>query len=66
MTNVLGMDVGGTAVKGARVTLDGSVIDSAAVETPRTARALTDAMIELVRSLREDTTAAVGLASPGV
>lgn len=66
MTNVLGIDVGGTTVKGARVTPDGSVVASSTVATPRTADELTAAVIALARSLRDDGTAAVGLASPGI
>jgi glucokinase len=66
VTNVLGIDIGGTTVKGARVTLDGSIIESSTVETPTTAGGLTDAVLSLAQCLRDADTAAAGLASPGI
>ena len=66
VSNVLGIDVGGTTVKGARVRLDGSIVASSSVATPPTADGLTAAVISLARSLRDDGTAAVGLTSPGI
>jgi glucokinase len=66
VTTVLGIDVGGTTVKGARVTPDGSVVASSSVATPQTSDALTAAVVALAQSLRDDGTAAVGLTSPGI
>jgi glucokinase len=66
VSNVVGIDVGGTTVKGARVTLaDRAVVASSAVATPQTSDALTAAVVSLAQSLRDQDTAAVGVTSPG-
>jgi glucokinase len=65
-TNVIGIDVGGTTVKGARVSADGAVLESVVVPTPVTSRELTAAVIAVASGLRDDRTAAVGVASAGI
>lgn len=64
--DVLGIDVGGTRVKGARVAADGEVLASESVATPTDSAALTAAVVSIASSLRSGGTAAVGVVCPGV
>ena len=66
MTNCIGIDVGGTTVKGARVSFDGAALESRSVPTPRASAELTAAVVALASQLRDEHTAAVGVASAGI
>jgi glucokinase len=63
---VVGIDAGGTRVKGALVSRSGELVRTHAVATPTDAGALTRAVIDLVGELRDEQTAAVGVASAGI
>ena len=63
---VVGIDIGGTRVKGALVSPAARVLDSRSVATPTDADELTCAVTDLVAHLRDERTEAVGIASPGV
>jgi glucokinase len=65
-TDVVGIDVGGTTIKGIRVSADDTVLARASVPTPTDAAELTAAVVALVSSLRGEATVAVGLVCPGV
>jgi glucokinase len=64
--DVLGIDVGGTTIKGARVDADGTVLATESVATPSDSPSLTEAVIRLAGSLRTESTAAIGVACPGI
>ena len=64
--DVLGIDIGGTTVKGARVDALGAVLATGSCATPSSSAALTSAVVSLATGLRSDATVAVGVASPGV
>jgi glucokinase len=64
--DVLGIDVGGTTVKASRVAVDGTVLATQSVATPDDSASLTAAVVALASSLRDASTAAVGVACPGV
>src|SRR6476659_2046642 len=64
--DLIGIDVGGTTVKGARVSTDGGVQATHTVQTPPTAPLLTAAVVEVAWALRSAETAAAGVVSPGV
>lgn len=66
MTQTIGIDIGGTSVRAGVVTEDGTVVDTARAETPRSARALENCLDRLVQELRVDhEVGAVGLAVAG-
>jgi glucokinase len=64
--DVLGIDIGGTTVKGARVDAGGAVLATDSRPTPDSSGALTSAVVSLAESLRAEDTVAVGVACPGV
>jgi glucokinase len=64
--DLIGIDVGGTTVKGVRVSTDGSVQATHTAQTPSTAPLLTAAVVEVAWALRSAETAATGVVSPGV
>jgi glucokinase len=63
---VVGIDAGGTRVKGALVSRAGEVVAARSVATPSESDALTRAVIDLIAELRDEHTAAIGVASAGV
>lgn len=63
---VVGIDTGGTRVKGALVSGAGELLAARSVATPSDAATLTGAVTDLVAELRDERTAAVGIISPGV
>lgn len=63
---VVGIDAGGTRVKGALVSHSGEVVTARSVATPTESAALTRAVIDLVAELRDEHTSAVGVASAGI
>lgn len=66
MTLTIGIDIGGTSVRAGVVTADGTVIDTARAETPRSAAALERCLDRVVQELRvEHDVRAVGLAVAG-
>ncbi|BDH58083.1 hypothetical protein MTP03_30220 [Tsukamurella sp. PLM1] len=66
MTLTIGIDIGGTSVRAGVVTEDGTVIDTARAETPRSARALERCLDRVVQELCvEHDVKAVGLAVAG-
>ena len=65
--DVLGIDIGGSTVKGARVDAGGAVLATGSCRTPSSsARADRRAVVSLADGLRGASTAAVGVASPGL
>ncbi|CAM3117084.1 ROK family protein [Tsukamurella hominis] len=66
MTLTIGIDIGGTSVRAGVVTDDGTVVDTARAETPRSARALERCLDRVVQELCvEHDVKAVGLAVAG-
>lgn len=67
MTSVVGVDVGGTSVKGARVSVRSGAIEATAVRpTPSgSADEVVDAIVDVVRELATDGVCAVGVVVPG-
>lgn len=66
MTLTIGIDIGGTSVRAGVVTADGTVIDTARAETPRSAVALERCLDRVVQELCVDhDVRAVGLAVAG-
>uniref|UniRef100_UPI00245502C0 ROK family protein n=2 Tax=Nocardia TaxID=1817 RepID=UPI00245502C0 len=62
----VGVDVGGTNIRASVVDADGEVLDTVQAPTPRSARALEDALARAVGELRgRHPVAAVGLAVAG-
>jgi glucokinase len=67
MTDVLAVDVGGTAIKAARVAADGSVLEELTVPTPSADGAqVVDAIAQVVATMRTPETTAVGVVVPGL
>lgn len=66
--SVVGLDVGGTGIKGARLTLDGGVQERVAIPTPVTEgpTAVVRAVVEAARSLIRPDTIGVGVCSAGL
>jgi glucokinase len=69
MTEVIGIDLGGTAIKLGRFTIEGTCIQSLSVPTPQPARpdAVIDTMAYAIAKLAPVTTdiAAIGVGTPG-
>jgi glucokinase len=67
MTDVLAIDVGGTAIKAARLAADDSVLEELIVPTPSVGGVeVIDAIAGVVAKLRTADTAAVGVVVPGL
>jgi glucokinase len=67
MKDVLAIDVGGTAIKAARVAADGSVLEERTVPTPSADGAqVVEAIAQVVATMRGPDTGAVGVVVPGV
>lgn len=66
--SVVGLDLGGTGIKGARLALDGGVLQRIAVPTPVTGgpTAVVEAVVEAARSLTRPDTIGVGVCSAGL
>ena len=59
----VGFDIGGTNLRGAVVTDEGTIIDSEQIPTPASSHALEDGVVQIVRHLqRRHNIAAVGMA----
>lgn len=65
MSEVIGVDVGGTTVKAIRAGSDGAELQRHTVATPQSPAALTSAVIDVVSALRTDRTTAAGVVCPG-
>lgn len=68
MTNVIGIDLGGTAIKLGRFNQAGNCLQSLSVPTPQpaTPEAVVDAMVEAIASLNQDNqVVAIGIGTPG-
>lgn len=64
--HAIGIDIGGTKIAAGLVDDEGNLSGSIRIDTPREARAIEDAVVELVEGLRSGTeVAAVGVAAPG-
>ncbi len=64
--DTIGIDIGGTSVRAGVISADGTMLDAARAETPRSARALERCLDRLVGELAErNDVAAVGLAVAG-
>lgn len=64
--DVLGIDIGGTTVKGSRVSRDGTVLAAARRDTPTDGDVLLAAVVDMATELRTASTGALGVACPGV
>lgn len=61
----LGLDIGGTNIRAARVDGEGRVLDRRSVPSPRDAEAVTRLCIDLVAEMGSTATASVGIGVPG-
>jgi len=61
----IGIDVGGTNLRGARVSDAGLILDRVAEKTPSDAKAVVARIIDLVRHLDRPDVAAIGIGVPG-
>jgi glucokinase len=68
VVTVVGLDLGGTGIKGARLALDGAVLQRIAVPTPVTGgpTAVVEAVVHVARSLARPDTIGVGVCSAGL
>ena len=60
----VGIDIGGTKIAGAVVDADGRIVEKLRVDTPVDTRALADAVVDMVASLRRSLTTSPRSASP--
>src|SRR5436309_2063155 len=65
MRIAIGIDIGGTNIRGARVSADGVISRRAASATPRTPSAVVAALGEMIAGLDGPEIAAVGIGVPG-
>lgn len=63
--NAIGIDIGGTHIRAARIAGDGTILDRRAIATNRNAAACLQSCRDLVAALRDDGTAAIGVGVPG-
>jgi glucokinase len=61
----IGIDIGGTNIRAARVSGDGRILDRRAVPSARDPEACTRLCIDLIAALKSDSTASVGIGVPG-
>jgi glucokinase len=66
MSEIIGIDVGGTSVKGARFATSGAVLEERGFATPADPGQLVVGLLSLASSLRTPATVAAGVAVPGV
>lgn len=66
-TQVLGIDLGGTAIKLGRFTQDGTCLQSLSVATPQpaTPEAVVDVMVQAIAQLDAEQSIAIGVGTPG-
>lgn len=64
--SVVAVDVGGTAIKAARIADDGSIEDTITVPTPAGETAIVERVTAVIAELRTSRTVAVGLSTPGL
>jgi glucokinase len=65
MQTAIGIDIGGTNTRAARVSADGRIVAHRAVPTARSAEAVVANLTGMIAELRDDTTAAIGVGIPG-
>ena len=63
--NAIGIDIGGTHIRAARITGGGTILARRATATDRTASACLALCQDLVADLRDEATAAIGVGVPG-
>lgn len=63
--NAIGIDIGGTNIRAARIGADGTLLDRRAVPTDRNPAACAQTCRDLVAALRDGGTAAIGVGVPG-
>ncbi|MBD1206188.1 MAG: ROK family protein [Rhodobacteraceae bacterium] len=63
--NAIGIDIGGTHIRAARIAGDGTILDRRTLGTDRNAAACLQSCRDLVAALRDDATAAIGVGVPG-
>lgn len=63
--NAIGIDIGGTHIRAARIAGDGSILARRATATDRNATACLATCQDLVATLRNDATTAIGVGVPG-
>jgi len=63
--NAIGIDIGGTNMRAARIGDDGAILDRRAVPTDRSPEGCLRTCLELVADLRDDRTAGIGVGVPG-
>lgn len=65
MRDAIGIDIGGTNIRAARIGADGTILDRRAVPSLRDAAACLRLCVDLVAGLRGEATASVGVGVPG-
>lgn len=65
MRNAIGIDIGGTNIRAARVSADGTIIAHQSGPTPRNAEEILSGLARMVAMLRDGATAAIGIGAPG-
>lgn len=63
--NAIGIDIGGTNIRAARVGVDGTIHDRRAVPTNRNPAACLDICLKLIAALRDEGTVSIGAGVPG-
>jgi glucokinase len=64
MTNAIGIDVGGTHIRAARVATGGRILDHRSVKTTRRAEAVLENVTSMIADLRDAATVSVGIGVP--
>ncbi len=65
MRTAIGIDIGGTHIRAARISVEGRILAHQAVATARDASVVVKTIAELIGALRADDTIAVGVGIPG-
>lgn len=63
--NAIGIDIGGTNIRAARITPDGTIHDRRSIATDRDAAGCLRICLDLIAALRDGDTAAIGVGVPG-
>lgn len=64
MAEAIGIDIGGTHIRAARIAANGEIADRAACSTPDSAQAVLAACLQLAESLRSPDVVAIGIGVP--
>jgi glucokinase len=64
MTNTIGIDIGGTHIRAARVSAEGRILDQRKAKTTRQADVVLNDVIKMITALRDSETIAIGVGVP--